>query len=165
MPLDRCEVSESFYIACRSFQVGSADCVQCKPCAAVLLGVSTGSPSHYHPSTESSPASSIGCSQLYVKKTSHATSITNKVSNTVAQLKGVPLKTYFPPYSSTIFASPQFPTHPWISIPIDRRSEWLLMANNCCQIWKRRRKRSRRMSFIARHLAMTAAADWRDVMY
>jgi hypothetical protein len=45
----------------------------------------------YHPSTESSSASSIGRYQLYVKKTSHATSITNKVSNTVAQLKGVPL--------------------------------------------------------------------------
>jgi hypothetical protein len=42
----------------------------------------------YHPSTESS---SIGRYQLYVKETSHATSITNKVSNTVAQLKRVPL--------------------------------------------------------------------------
>jgi hypothetical protein len=96
------------------FRAGSADCVQ-------LWAISNRSLS-YHPSTESSSASSIGRSQLYVKNNPHATSITNKVSNTVAQLKGVPL--FRSPHHTSVPSSlpPPFPSRPWISIPIDRRS-------------------------------------------
>ena len=39
----------------------------------------------YHPSAESSLTSTIGRSQLYVKKNSHAASMANKVSNSSAK--------------------------------------------------------------------------------
>jgi hypothetical protein len=103
----------------------------------------------YHPSIKSS---SIGRPQLYVKKNSHAASITNKVSvSNISANRRAPLQ-ISPPYSSTAFASP---SRPWISIPIDRRSEGLLVAENRRQTFRKRTEASRRMSFVARHPAMT----------
>jgi hypothetical protein len=104
----------------------------------------------YHPSTKSS---SIGRSQLYVKKNSHAASIINKVSNNSAKRRA--LHRIPPPYSSTAFASPPFPTRPGISIPIGCRSGGLLMAKNRRRTRKKRTERGRRMSFIGRRPAMT----------
>ena len=100
------------------------------------------------PSTESS---SIGLSQLYVKKNSHSASITNKVS--YSQLKYVLLIRSRAPHHTPVPPSP--PHHlleaPWVSIPIDRCSEGLLMAKN------RRGKQteqSRGVSFITQHPEM-----------
>jgi hypothetical protein len=126
-------------------------------CLAYIVGNLKQPVLPYHPSTESSSASSIGRSQLYVKKNSqHATSITKK--SQIAQLKGV-TRRISPPYSSTAFASPPFPSRPRILIPIGRHSEGLLMAMNRRQT---REKRAQRKSFITRHPAMTT--DWCDVM-
>jgi hypothetical protein len=57
----------------------------------------------YHPSTESP---SIPRPQLYVKKISHAASITNKVLKSLAKRPGS--HQISPPYSGTAFASPPF---------------------------------------------------------
>ena len=94
------------------------------------------------------------CSQLYIKKNSRAAPITNKVTNSSAERL---------PHHPTIlqyrllqpFTSPPFPSHPEISMPIDRRSECSLMASECHQARVERTERSQRVSFIARHPAMT----------
>jgi hypothetical protein len=79
----------------------------------------------------------------------------------VAQLKGVPLirvrNQVSPSYSSTAFASLPFPSsRPGISIPIDHRSEGLLMAITRSQTLRKRTERSRRKYFISQHPAMTS---------
>jgi hypothetical protein len=60
-----------------------------------------------------------------------------------------------PPYSSTTFASPPFSSRPasGMSIPKDRRSEGLLMAENRRGTQKKRTEPSRRVSFIMQHPA------------
>ena len=55
--------------------------------------------------------------------------------------------------------TPHFPAIPEISMPINHRSEGLLMASECRQSRKGRTERSRGMSFIARHPA-TMTTDW-----
>ena len=75
-----------------------------------------------------------------------------------------------PAIISAAFASPPFPSRPERSVPIDSRSEGLLMAGNQDRRSLRipdseeRAKQNRRMSFmiILRYRAMIA--DWRDVM-
>jgi hypothetical protein len=84
---------------------------------------------HYHRSTIPAPNPQIGRSQLYVKKNSHAASITNKLSNSSAAERRA-LHQISPPYSSSAFASPPFPTLPRISSPIGCHSEGSLMAKN-----------------------------------
>jgi hypothetical protein len=93
-------------------------------------------------------ASSIGHSQLYVKKNSCAASIANKVSNSLAKrCAGCP-SSDFPTIFSAAFASPPFPDRPGISIPIDNQSEGLSMAGNqnhrSLRILEKRAKQNRR---------------------
>ncbi|KAN0103705.1 hypothetical protein V8E52_011730 [Russula decolorans] len=91
-------------------------------------------------------------SQLSVKINSHAASITKNVSNSSAKTR-VPHQ-ISPSYSSTAFAPPPFPSPPGRSTSLDRLFKLLTKRG-------RRRAQIRRMSFIARHLAMTT--DRRDV--
>ena len=59
-------------------------------------------------------------------------------------------------YYNKSLASPLFPSHPGISIPIYHHFEGLLMANNRRRTRKKRTKQNRRtVSFIARHPTMT----------
>jgi hypothetical protein len=105
-------------------------------------------PLPYHPSTKSS---SISHSQLYVKKTSHAGSITNKVSNSSAKRRAPhQIDPPVPPSPLHHFLAPS-------DIDPDRSPfEGLLMANKRRRTRKKRTKQSRRKSFITRHPAMTA---------
>ena len=83
------------------------------------------------------------------------------------QIKGVPLIgsprsplltiLQYPLRPSTIATS-----RPGISIPIDYRSNGLLMANNRRQTRRRRIEQSQRMCIIMQHPAITT--DRRDVM-
>jgi hypothetical protein len=82
-------------------------------------------------------------------------SITNKVTNSSLAAKRRAPRQISPPWSSTAFASPAFPSRPWKSFPIDRRSEGLQMAKNLRRTRKKRIKRNRRMSLIMQHLAVT----------
>ena len=138
IPRNRCEVSESFYVTCRGSEAQTAYSIN-PQLWAIPNRFSRPVPSQT-PSTESSSASSIGRSQLYVKNNSHASSITNKVTNSSAKRRA-PHQT-FPPYSSTTFTSPPFPSE--ISIQIDHRSEGLLMAKNRRRTRKKRTEQSRR---------------------
>jgi hypothetical protein len=76
-------------------------------------------------------------SQLYVKRSSHATSITNKVSNSSAIRRT--------PHSSTASESPP---RPGISIEMHRRSEELQTR---LRTLMKQPNHSRRMSFIEQH--------------
>jgi hypothetical protein len=97
-------------------------------------------------------SATMGC-QLYVKNNSHATSITNKAPNSSARRRAH--HQISPPCSSTVFASPPFPSHPGTSISMDRRSEGPQMTKNPCRTQMKQPNHSQRMSFLARHPAMT----------
>ena len=91
----------------------------------------------YHSSTE---CSSIGRSHLYVKKNSSAASITNKVSNNSAE--GRAHHQISPTILQYHFRLSTISRPPGISIPIDHRSEGLVMANNRRRVRKKRAKQS-----------------------
>ena len=98
----------------------------------------------YNPRTE---PSLIGYSQLYVMKNLHAASITNNVT------KGVSFKFIKYPHHIPV---PPSPLHYFLAAlgyrPQGRRTIGLLVVKNRRRTRKKRGKRSRCMSFIARHL-------------
>jgi hypothetical protein len=95
----------------------------------------------------------MGC-QLYVKKISHhaTKSITNKFSNSSANRRAP--HQISPPSSSTPFTPPPFPSL-GISISVERHSEGSQMEEIHYRTQMKQPNHSRRMSFIARHPAMT----------
>lgn len=79
---------------------------------------------------------------VYVKNNSHPALITNKVTN--SSTKRYALYQISPPYSSssTAFASPPFPSRPWIS-NLNRSSFRMLADSKVTRLEKRKKKRTK----------------------